>query len=124
MIHNANRLIINPAIAQCLGLSLHRAMILIKRAMGVPIIKRIPARSPPGLPQPNPGTPSQPATLKTHGDIASPKLIFPNRLSERIISSPSPIILYFPQLLHQLYFKTTSFSTSFSLFFILSGDEE
>jgi hypothetical protein len=78
--YNIKRLAESPAIAQSFGLSFQRAIPLITRASGLPITKRIPARNPPGAPQPKPGTPIHPGSMKNHGDRAKQKLIFPNRV--------------------------------------------
>jgi hypothetical protein len=50
---------------------------LISRARGAPTTKRIPARNPPGVPQPKPAMPIHPGRIKNHGDIVIQKLIFP-----------------------------------------------
>jgi hypothetical protein len=75
--YNIKRLAESPATAQRLGLSFQRATPLITRARGVPTRKRIPARNPPGEPQPKPGTPIHPGRIKNQGDKAIEKLIFP-----------------------------------------------
>jgi hypothetical protein len=76
--YDIKRLAESPAIAQSLGLSFQRATPLITRARGVPPKKMIPARNPPGVPQPKPGTPIHPGRMKNQGDEANQKLIFPN----------------------------------------------
>ena len=76
--YNIKRLTDNPAIAQNLGLSFKRAAPLITKATGGATGKRIPARNPPGVPQPKPGIPIHPGKAKNHGDKAIQKLIFPN----------------------------------------------
>ncbi len=93
MIYNINRLVDNPAIAQSLGLSLQRATPLINSAIGTPTIQRIPARNPPGVPQPKPGIPIHPGRMKNQGDKASQKLIFPN-VVECILLYFSVITMY------------------------------
>ena len=52
-------------------------MVLIIRATGGAKRKRTPARSPSGEPQPKPGTPSQPGRMKSQGETASRKAVFP-----------------------------------------------
>jgi hypothetical protein len=63
--------------AQSLGLSLQRARQLISRARGAPARKRIPARNPPGVPQPKPAMPIHPGRIRNQGDRATQKLILP-----------------------------------------------
>ena len=63
--------------AQSLGLSLQRAMQLMSSAIGAPATKRIPARNPPGVPQPKPAMPIHPGKIKNQGDRAIQKLILP-----------------------------------------------
>jgi hypothetical protein len=75
--YNIRRLAANPAIAQSLGLSLQRPTQPISRARGAPATKRIPARNPPGVPQPKPAMPIHPGRIRNQGDRAIQKLILP-----------------------------------------------
>jgi len=84
--YNIKRLTDNPAIAQNLGMSFQRATPLITKARGGATGKRIPARNPPGVPQPKPGIPIHPGTAKNHGDKATQKLIFPNAVDCLLLS--------------------------------------
>ena len=67
-----------PAIAQSLGRSFQKPMKLTTRAAGGAKRKRTPARSPNGEPQPKPGMPTQPGRIKSQGEMAKRKPIFPN----------------------------------------------
>jgi len=67
-----------PAIAQSLGRSFQKPTKLTIRAASGAKRNRTPARSPNGEPQPKPGMPTQPGRMKSQGEMANRKPVFPN----------------------------------------------